>query len=149
MKSTISCATLAVAWMIAGATALAQTSPAQRSAAIAETLRAVTRSTAIPAKGLFVGDQLSDEAKQRLTDLVIDALGLDVEVALVVPTGPWQIDGSGDGERRMSRARLESVRRFLSQRGIDPKRIYVESRIDDKLKDPQLVVELVGRESRH
>jgi len=153
MKSTIDRAIglATVAALMAGMAPVlqAQTTGATRQpAAAAETQRSVNRSTAIPAKGLFVGDQLSESARQRLTELVIEALGLDIEVALVVPTGPWQIDGSGDAERRLTPARLESVRRFLAQRGVDPKRIYVESRIDAKLSEPQLVVELVGRPGR-
>lgn len=110
--------------------------------------RSVTRSVAIPAKGLFTGDQLSPAARNRLTELVLEARGLDIEVALVVPTGPWQIDGRGEVERRLTPARLGAVRDFLSQRGIDPQRIYVESRIDARLAEPQLVIELVGRPGR-
>jgi OmpA-OmpF porin, OOP family len=127
----------------------AQAAPGAKTAATApEATRTVTRSTAIPAKGLFQGDQLSESARQRLTELIIEALGLDIEVALVVPSGPWQIDGSGDAERRLTPARLESVRRFLAQRGVDPKRIYVESRVDAQLSEPRLVIELVGRPGR-
>ena len=127
----------------------AQAGPGVKAAVTAtESPRTVTRSTAIPAKGLFQGDQLSESARQRLTELIIEALGLDIEVALVVPSGPWQIDGSGDAERRLTPARLESVRRFLAQRGVDPKRIYVESRIDAQLSEPRLVIELVGRPGR-
>lgn len=139
-------AVTAAAWAPASP---AQTGQAAKAPATTpEAARTVSRSTAIPAKGLFVGDQLSDSARQRLTELVIEALGLDIEVALVVPTGPWQIDGSGDVERRLTPARLESVRRFLAQRGVDPKRIYVESRVDARLGEPQLVIELVGRPGR-
>ena len=105
------------------------------------------RSTTLPARGLFTGDQLSASARERLSELIVAANELDVEVALVVPSGPWQIDGSGDGERDLTPARLQSVRRFLTQRGVDPKRIFVESRIDAKLKEPQLVVQMVGRPS--
>jgi len=103
------------------------------------------RSTTLPARGLFAGDQLSASARERLSELIVAANEMDVEVALVVPSGPWQIDGSGDGERDLTPARLQSVRRFLTQRGVDPKRIFVESRIDAKLKEPQLVVQMVGR----
>ena len=113
-----------------------------------EAERTVTRSISIPAKGLFAGEQLSRAARDRLTDVVLEARGLDIEVALVVPTGPWQIDGGGDAERRLTPARLAAVRDFLAQRGIDPKRIYVESRIDARLGEPQLVIELVGRPGR-
>ncbi len=143
------CAALALASAAWAPPLLAQTGSGARSAATAsESQRTVTRSTAIPAKGLFQGDQLSESARQRLTELIIEALGLDIEVALVVPTGPWQIDGQGTDERRLTPARLESVRRFLAQRGVDPKRIYVESRIDAQLSEPRLVIELVGRPGR-
>ena len=60
------------------------------------------RKTSLPAKGLFVGDQLSAAAKDKLTELILNALGLHVQVALVVPTGPWQIDGSGKDERDLT-----------------------------------------------
>lgn len=103
------------------------------------------RSASLPARGLFVGEQLSATARERLTELIIEASGLDVEVALVVPTGPWQIDGSGAGERDLTPARLNAVRRFLAERGVDPKRIFVESRIDEKIKEPRLDLQLVGR----
>src|SRR6185436_13638150 len=48
---------------------------------------AQTKSASLPARGLFDGDKLSPLARQKLTDLVIDAIGLQVDVALVVPTG--------------------------------------------------------------
>lgn len=107
-----------------------------------------TRTASIPAKGLFVGDQLSDSAKRQLTDLVINALGLDVEVALMVPTGPWVIDGGGHTDRDLNDKRLGALRKFLTDRGIDPKRIFVESRIDAKIKEPRLDVQLIGRPSK-
>jgi len=107
--------------------------------------KAKSRLTSLPAKGLFKGDQLTDAARSRLVDLIIESRGLDVEVALLVPTGPWQIDGSGANERDLTPARLAAVRKFLSERGIDPKRIFVESRIDDKIKEPRLDVQLMGR----
>jgi OmpA-OmpF porin, OOP family len=105
----------------------------------------VTRTASIPAKGLFVGDQLSDSAKSRLTDLIINALGLDVQVALIVPTGPWQLEDSGKDERDLTPARLNAVRKFLSERGVDPKRVFVESRVDLKIKEPRLDVQLVAK----
>ena len=107
--------------------------------------RPAPRTASLPAKGLFKGAELSDAARARLTDLVIDALGLDVEVALIVPTGPWQIDGSGKDERDLTEARLAAVRKFLTDRGVEAKRIFVESRIDAKLKEPRLDVQLLGR----
>ncbi|MDO8418739.1 MAG: hypothetical protein Q7S90_01790 [Rubrivivax sp.] len=103
------------------------------------------RTAALPARGLFVGDQLSDSARARLAELIVDARDLRIEVALLVPTGPWQIDGSGRSERDLTPARLESLRRFLGQRGVDPKRIFVESRVDASIKEPQLTVQLVGQ----
>jgi OmpA-OmpF porin, OOP family len=107
--------------------------------------KAKGRTASIPAKGLFKGDQLTDEAKSKLTDLIIEALGLRVEVALVIPTGPWQIDGSGAGERDLTPARLNAVRKFLTERGIEANRIFVESRVDAKVKEPRLDVQLLGQ----
>jgi len=104
-----------------------------------------SRTTSLPAKGLFQGDQLSEAGKAKLTDLIIEALGLRVEVALVIPTGPWQIDGSGAGERDLTPARLNAVRKFLTERGIESKRIFVESRVDAKVKEPRLDVQLLGQ----
>jgi OOP family OmpA-OmpF porin len=103
------------------------------------------RTTALPARGLFIGDKLSESARRQLAELTADARDLNVEVALLVPTGPWQIDGSGAAERDLTPARLQSVRRFLAERGIDAHRIFVESRVDERLTEPQLTVQLLGR----
>lgn len=108
-----------------------------------------TRTTSLPAKGLFVGDQLSENAKKQLTDLVINALGLDVEVALMVPTGPWVIDGAGHTDRDLNDKRLAALRKFLTDRGVESKRIFVESRVDAKIKEPRLDVQLIGRPSNN
>jgi len=103
------------------------------------------RTASLPAKGMFQGEQLTDSARQRLTELILDAIGLQVEVALIVPSGPWNLDGSGKDERDLTPARLDAVKRFLTQRGVAPHRIYVESRIDAKLKEARLDVQIVGR----
>jgi OmpA-OmpF porin, OOP family len=105
----------------------------------------VERRASLPAKGLFVGDQLSAQAKDRLTELILNALGLQVDVALVVPTGPWQIDGSGKDERDLTPARLNAVKRFLHERGVDPQKVFVESRLDDKISEPRLDLQILGR----
>lgn len=105
----------------------------------------VTRSASLPARGLFDGDKLTPQARERLTELVIDAIGRHVEVALLMPTGPWRTDGSGRDERDLTPARIEAVRAFLALRGLDPKRIFVESRIDDKLREPRLDVQIIDR----
>ena len=117
---------------------------AQRAVNAAEQ-KAKTRLTSLPARGLFNGDQLSESAKSKLIDLIIDAVDLDVQVALIVPTGPWQIDGSGANEHDLTPARLGAVRKFLADRGVEPKRIFVESRIDAKVTEPRLEVQLVGQ----
>lgn len=105
----------------------------------------VDRKASLPAKGLFVGDQLSETAKAKLTELILNALGLRVQVALVVPTGPWQLEGTGKDERDLTPARLNAVKRYLSDRGVDPKAIIVESRIDEKIKEPRLDLQILGR----
>jgi len=107
----------------------------------------VERNASLPAKGLFEGDQLSAKAKNQLTELILNALGLHIEVALVVPTGPWQLDGSGKDERDLTPKRLEAVKRFLSERGVDPQKIYVESRIDSSITEPRLDLQLLGRQA--
>ena len=105
-----------------------------------------SRTVSLPAKGLFKGDQLTDAAKAQLTDLIVDALGLQVEVALLIPVGPWNIDGTGHvGERDLTPARLQALRKYLSERGVEQNRIFVESRIDPKLTEPRLDVQLVGQ----
>lgn len=105
----------------------------------------VTRQASLPARGLFDGDKLTKEAEERLTLLIIDAVGRQVEVALLMPTGPWRTDGSGRDERDLTPARIEAVRAFLALRGLDPKRIFVESRIDEKLREPRLDVQIIDR----
>ncbi len=102
------------------------------------------RTASLPARGLFVGDQLSEATKAKLTDLILEALGMRVEVALLVPTGPWAIDGGTHADNDLTAARLASVRRFLTDRGVEAKRIFVESRIDSRIKEPRLDVQLIG-----
>ena len=102
-----------------------------------------TRNASIPAKGLFVKDQLSESTKAKLTQLMLDSIGMRIEMALLVPTGNWKIDGAGKGDNDLNAARLQSLRRFLTDRGVDPKKIFVESRVDPKIKTPRLDVQLV------
>jgi len=143
LLSTVSAAVLLGALPLAAAAQAAVPAPAPAPAPKFE-----TRTTSLPAKGLFSGNDLSAAARQRLTDLIVEAIGLQIEVALVVPTGPWQLDGSGPDERHLTPARLEAVKRFLQQRGVDPKQIYVESRIDEKIAEPRLDIQVGGREAR-
>ncbi len=107
--------------------------------------KARMRTASIPAKGLFVGDQLSDSTKARLTELVIEALGLQVQVALLVPVGPWTIDGARHTDQDLNQARLNALRKFLADRGVDPKRIFVESQIDPRIQEARLDVQLLGQ----
>ena len=102
-----------------------------------------TRKASLPAKGLFVGDKLSESTKSKLTELMLDSIGMRIELALLVPTGNWKIDGAGKGDSDLTAARLQSLRRFLTDRGVDPKKIFVESRIDPKIKTPRLDVQLI------
>jgi OOP family OmpA-OmpF porin len=104
-----------------------------------------TRTASLPAKGLFVGDELSETAKTKLSELILQALGMSVEVALIVPTGPWEIDGGNQSDNALTSARLNAVRRFLVERGVSPRHLYVESRVDQKAKEPRLDVQFYGR----
>jgi OmpA-OmpF porin, OOP family len=133
----------------AAGTVQAQASP-QAGASAARLTRngtpAVTvRAATLPARGLFDGNKLSSAAMQQLDTLLAGANDIDVEVAFVVPTGPWLTEGGGAGERSLTPARLQALRDFLSRRGIDARRIYMENRIDPKAADARLVVELLGR----
>lgn len=101
------------------------------------------RNASIPAKGLFVGNQLSESTKAKLTELILDSIGMRIEMALLVPTGDWKIDGAGKADRNLNAARLKALRRFLTDRGVDPDKIFVESRIDRKVKTPRLDVQLL------
>lgn len=101
------------------------------------------RKASIPAKGLFIGDKLSESTQARLTELILDSIGMRIEMALLVPTGNWKIDGAGKGDNELNTARLNALRRFLTDRGVDPKKIYVESRVDPKIKTPRLDVQLL------
>ncbi len=103
------------------------------------------RATSLPAKGLFAGDQLTEAAKSKLAELILQALGMSVEVALIVPTGPWEIDGGTQADNALTTARLNAVRRFLVERGVPARHLYVESRIDRKTREPRLDVQFYGR----
>ena len=108
----------------------------------------MSRTISMPAKGLLKSDRFTDAVKAQLTEL-INAIALQVEVALLIPVGPWNIDGTGDaGERDLTPGRLQALRKYLHDRGIEQKRIFVESRVDPKLKEPRLEVQLVGQPSR-
>lgn len=118
--------------------------PAKPQPAAAGATQTTSRTASLPAQGLFVGDQLTEKARAKLTDLILEMVGRRVEVVLVVPVGAWSIDGSGPDEYKLTPARLESARRFLSERGVDPRRIFVESRIDAKIKQPRLDVQMIA-----
>lgn len=138
LLAAVCCATAAPSWAAAGDKPVAPLAAGK----VADD-KSRTRNASLPAKGLFVGDQLSESTKTKLTELIIGAIGMRIEMALLVPTGNWKIDGAGKGDRDMTAARLQSLRRFLTDRGVDPKKIYVESRVDPKIKTPRLDVQLV------
>jgi OOP family OmpA-OmpF porin len=103
------------------------------------------RTASLPARGLFKGDQLTEATKSRLTELIIEALSLRVEIALLVPVGPWTIDGAQHTDHDLNKARLDALRKFLADRGVDPKRIFVESQVSSKISEPRLDVQLLGQ----
>ncbi len=109
------------------------------------TPKVAVRSASLPARGLFEGDKLSAAAMDKLDALLADASDLDVEAAFVVPSGPWLTEGGGAGERSLTTARLQALRDFLTRRGVDARRVYVENRIDPKAVNARLIVELLGR----
>jgi OOP family OmpA-OmpF porin len=141
-------ALLALLLTVGFPTAWAQApSAAVPAAAPAPAPKVEMRTASLPARGLFSGNELSAAARERLTELIVEAVGLQVEVALVVPTGPWQLDGSGVDERHLTPARLSAVKRFLQERGVDGRQIYVESRIEEQIAEPRLDVQISGRQA--
>ena len=47
--------------------------------------------------------------------------------------------------QELRRARLQALRKYLTDRGVDPRHIFVESRVDPKLTEARLDVQLIGR----
>jgi OOP family OmpA-OmpF porin len=107
--------------------------------------RLVARSAVLSAQGLFVGESLSKAARLHLDALIDDAADLDLEVALLIPSGPWNVGGKVVDDRALTPARLAALRAHLVERGVNPKHIYVESRVDHSATEPRLVLELVGK----
>lgn len=141
----LSCVAMLAAWPVAAhAQAAGAAKPAVAASAPAPS-GFTTRSASLPAKGLFQNDQLSAAARRQLDEMIVDAIGLQIEVALVVPVGPWNVEGQGGDERDLTPARLAAIKRYLADRGVDSRKVYVESRIDHKLKEPRLDVQVGGR----
>jgi OOP family OmpA-OmpF porin len=116
-----------------------------QSATAAADPRLVVRSAILSAHGLFDGDHLSKSARMHLDALLESAVDLDFELALVVPSGPWKIDGKTVDDQALTPARLAALRGHLAEHGVPARRIYVESRVDRSLTEPRLVIELVGK----
>jgi OOP family OmpA-OmpF porin len=134
MKTTL--VSLMLALLVGASLAADPPKPAQRT---------VVRSQALPAQGLFDGERLSPSARKQLDTLLADADDIDVEVALVVPAGPWKVEGRVVDEHSLTPGRLRAVKDYLAARGVPTARIYVESRIDNAASEPRLQVELVGK----
>lgn len=109
---------------------------------------ASARSLSLPASRLFHGDQLSERAKASLSDLIRGLQGTSIEVAVVVPTGPWSTERAGRGERDLNAARIGALRAFLADSGIEAGRVFMESGLDSGLQEPRLDVQLMPRISR-
>ena len=108
---------------------------------------AAAHAASLPLAGLFRGDQLSDRTKARLSDLIRGMQGSNIEVAVMVPTGPWVTERGGHGERDLNKARMTALRAFLADRGIEAHRVSVESGLDARAQEPRLDVQLMRRAS--
>ena len=103
------------------------------------------RVASLPVAGLFNGDRLSEHTKARLGDLIQAMQGSPIEVAVMVPAGPWVTGQGGRGERDLNAARLAALRAFMAERGVEAGRVFMESGLDEPLQAPRLDVQFVGR----
>lgn len=109
---------------------------------------AASHAASLPVAGLFSGDRLSEHTKARLGDLIQAMQGTAIEVAVLVPSGPWVTAHGSHGEGDLNAARLAALRAFLAERGVEAGRVFVESGLNEVLPAPRLDVQFVGRRSR-
>jgi OOP family OmpA-OmpF porin len=100
---------------------------------------------------------LNAESQAKLTDLVEKTKGVNLEVIIAV--GHTDSTGSAAVNQKISSARAESVKKFLTSKGIESNRIYTEGKgfsqpaadnktAEGRAKNRRVEVEVVGTRTR-
>ncbi len=100
---------------------------------------------------------LKTDAKAKLDDLVEKTAGVNLEVIIAV--GHTDSDGSDAYNQKLSVARAESVKKYLTSKGIETNRVYTEGKgekqpvaendnKDGKAKNRRVEIEVVGTRTR-
>jgi OOP family OmpA-OmpF porin len=100
---------------------------------------------------------LKPEARAKLDDLVDKTKGINLEVIIAV--GHTDSDGSDAMNQRLSVARSEAVKSYLTSKGVERNRVYTEGKgekqpvadnktKEGKAKNRRVEIEVVGTRTR-
>ncbi len=105
----------------------------------------------------FAKSKLKPEAQAKLTDLVDKTKGVNLEVIIAV--GHTDSVGGDAANQKLSVARAEAVKAFLTSKGIEKNRVYTEGKgekqpvadnktSEGRAKNRRVEVEVVGTRSK-
>ena len=105
----------------------------------------------------FAKSALKPEAAAKLGDLVDKTKGVNLEVIIAV--GHTDSDGSDAANQKLSVARAESVKAYLTSKGIEKNRVYTEGKgekqpvadnktKEGKQKNRRVEIEVVGTRTK-
>jgi OOP family OmpA-OmpF porin len=100
---------------------------------------------------------LKPEAKAKLDDLVSKTKGINLEVIIAV--GHTDSDGSDAYNQKLSVARSEAVKAYLTSKGVEKNRVYTEGKgekqpvadnktKEGKAKNRRVEIEVVGTRAK-
>ena len=100
---------------------------------------------------------LKPEAKSKLDDLVSKTAGVNLEVIIAV--GHTDSDGSDAANQKLSVARSEAVKAYLTSKGVEKNRVYTEGKgekqpvadnktKEGKAKNRRVEIEVVGTRTK-
>ena len=100
---------------------------------------------------------LKPEAKAKLDDLVSKTAGINLEVIIAV--GHTDSDGSDAYNQKLSVARSEAVKAYLTGKGVEKNRVYTEGKgekqpvadnktKEGKAKNRRVEIEVVGTRTK-
>ena len=101
---------------------------------------------------------LKPEAQAKLGDLVDKTKGVNLEVIIAV--GHTDAVGTGEYNQKLSIARAESVKSFLTSKGVEKNRVYTEGKgktqpvadnktAEGRSKNRRVEVEVVGTRAKN